>query len=217
MTHIRLRTHLVQSVSIIAFALLFSLTLSAQNSGRGFLKAQGGATFGTVNTDPAGAAGFGVRINGFADLFAEAGAINDVMTPRMKDDLDAINALLSLEFGYPLSLDTKFPVQYAIFGSRFTVPLKSALTPFFEVAGGISRASFSNVEAIISGIDVSPLVRSELTQETFADFMFSASAGVHIAVTRRFGIDVGYRYFRISTDPPAPIAGMFYSGIVYRF
>ncbi len=203
--------------ALAAFLLLLTPALTAQNSGRGFLKAQGGATFGTINTDPAGAAGFGVRINGFADLFAEAGAINDVMTPRMKDELDAILALLSLDLGYPVSFDTKVPVQYAIFGSRFTVPFKSALTPFFEVAGGISRTSFSNVEALISGIDVSPVVRSEISQETFADFMFSASAGVHIAVTRRFGIDVGYRYFRISTDPPAPIAGMFYTGIVYRF
>ena len=203
--------------ALAAFLLLLTPALTAQNSGRGFLKAQGGATFGTINTDPAGAAGFGVRINGFADLFAEAGAINDVMTPRMKDELDAILALLSLDLGYPVSFDTKVPVQYTIFGSRFTVPFKSALTPFFEVAGGISRTSFSNVEALISGIDVSPVVRSEISQETFADFMFSASAGVHIAVTRRFGIDVGYRYFRISTDPPAPIAGMFYTGIVYRF
>ena len=96
------------------------------------------------------------------------------------------------------------------------MPLKSALNPFCEVAGGISRTSFSNV-ALVHGIDVAPLFRSDLSEDTYADFMFSATAGVHIAVTRHFGIDIAYRYFRISSAPPSPAAGMIYSGIVYRF
>ena len=217
MTPSTLRPTPAHLAALAACLLLFTPALAAQNSGRGFLKAQAGATLGTVNTDLSGAGGFGVRLNSFADLFAEAGAINDVMTPKMQNELDSILALIALESGVPLQFSTKIPCQYSIFGARITIPFNSALTPFFEVGAGISRTSFSNLQARLHETDLSPLVRSELNEETFADFMFSGSAGIHVAVTRRFGIDVAYRYFRISTTPPAPIAGMIYSGIIYRF
>lgn len=206
------------SLAVLSLLLFLSIPpLPAQNSGRGFVKAQAGATLGTVNRNLASAGGFGVRLNSFADLFAEVGKINDVMTPAMQSQLNNQHDLLAEQAGIPLQLSSKFPSQYTLLGTRITIPLKSALNPFFEIGGSISRTSFSNVLALVHGVDVGPVFRPGSAKDTYADFMFSASAGVHIAVTRRFGIDVAYRYFRISTTPPAPIAAMIYSGIVFRF
>ena len=90
--------------------------------------------------------------------------------------------------------------DYGFIGSRVTVPVQSLITPFFEIGGGAGR--------------LSPHLRR--SQQIDTNFMFTASGGVHLAATRRFGFDFAYRYFRIFTAT-AIARSQFYAGVVYRF
>ena len=155
---------------LAAFSLLLTPALTAQNSGRGFLKAQAGSTFTDGEANLTASGGFGVRITDSLDLFAEAGTIRN-----------------TCDFG--------------VLGSRITLPLRSVLTPFFEIGGGAGR--------------LAPNLRSEL-QRMDTRFMLTASGGIHLAATRRFGFDFAYRYLRISANN-AVSRSQLYAGIVYRF
>ena len=78
MTPITLKPSLAHLAALAACFLLFSPALSAQNSGRGFLKAQAGMTLFSDGGDVAAGGGFGVRLTSYLDLFAEAGTVLDV-------------------------------------------------------------------------------------------------------------------------------------------
>ena len=171
MTPSTLKPPLAQLAAIVAFSLLLTPTLTAQNSGRGFIKAQAGSTLFGSESNLTASGGFGVRITDYLDLFAEAGTVRNVC-----------------DFGF--------------FGSRITMPIRSVITPFFEIGGGAGR--------------VAPNLRTEL-QSVDTRLMLTASGGIHLAATRRFGFDIAYRYFRVSTDMPAITASQVYAGIVFRF
>ena len=207
----------MRCAALAALALLFSSALAAQNSGRGFVKAQAGTTLLGLDYGLAAGGGFGVRLTESLDLFAEAGTMQDAMTPALRDELAAAAVLISRDFSVPLELTGTLPAQYGLFGSRITIPLRSVVTPFFEVGGGAARLSY-DLESSIGGVIHSPFFRDFFRRELLeVRFMLSASAGAHLAVTRRFGFDFAYRYFRISTDRPALAGSQAYVGIVYRF
>ena len=159
---------LTRCAAIAALLLLFSPALDAQNSGRGFVKAQAGTTLPGLDYGLAAGGGFGVRLTESLDLFAEAGTVREVC-------------------------------EYALIGARFTLPIRSVVTPFFEIGGGGAR--------------LAPHLQSE--QPAF--YKLAATGGLHLAATRRFGFDFAYRYFRISTGRPALAGSQAYVGIVYRF
>ena len=195
--------------------LLFVPSLPAQNSGRGFIKGQAGTTLFGMESGLTAGGGFGVRLTEYLDLFAEAGAVQNVMTNKLQDELDSLASVFALEFDVPIDLNTKIPCQYGFFGSRFTVHSRSVITPFFEIGGGAARLTY-DLRAEVAGIDLAPSVREEIGELINAELMLAASAGVHLAATRRFGIDIAYRYFRIFTAP-AITGSQVYAGIVYRF
>ncbi len=157
--------------ALAAFSLLLTPALNAQNSGRGFLKAQAGSTFTNGEANLTASGGFGVRLNGSLDLFAEAGTIRN-----------------TCDFG--------------LLGSRITLPLKSVVTPFFEIGGGAGRFA--------------PHLRSKL-QRMDTRFMLTASGGIHLAATRRVGFDFAYRHVRFASGRPGFSTNLLYAGIVYRF
>ena len=196
--------------------LLFVPFLSAQNSGRGFIKGQAGTTLFGMESGLTAGGGFGVRLTEHLDLFAEAGTVQNVMTNKLQEELDALASVFALEFDIPIDLTTKIPCQYGFFGSRITVPIRSVITPFFEIGGGAARLTY-DLRAEVAGIDLAPSVREEIGELINAELMLAASAGIHLAATRRFGIDIAYRYFRISTEAPAITGSQVYAGIVYRF
>ena len=169
MTRFALNPSLARYFALAALTLLFTPSLTAQNSGRGFLKAHAGMTLLNDGGDVAAAGGFGVRLTSYLDLFTEAGTVLDVS-------------------------------DYGFIGSRITVPVESLITPFFEIGGGAGR--------------LSPHLRR--SQQVDTNFMITASGGIHLAATRRFGFDFAYRYFRIFTAT-AIARSQFYAGVVYRF
>lgn len=205
------------ALTVLSLLLFLSVpSLHAQNSGSGFIKAQAGTTLFGMEPGLTAGGGFGVRLTEYLDLFAEAGTVQNVMTNKLQDELDSLVSVFSLEFDVPVSLSTKIPCQYGFFGSRITLPFQNILVPFFEIGGGAARLTY-DLRPEVAGIDLAPSVREEIGELVNAELMLTASAGVHLAATRRFGIDIAYRYFRISTEAPAITGSQVYAGIVYRF
>ena len=168
MTHPKHKPALTRCASIAVLLLLLLPALAAQNSGRGFVKAQAGTTLLGLDTGLAAGGGFGVRLTESLDLFAEAGTVQNVC-------------------------------EYGFFGARFTLPIQSVVTPFFEFGAGAGR--------------LAPTFGTEQP----SNLKLTAAGGLHLAATRRFGFDFAYRYFRISTDRPGLAGSQVYVGIVYRF
>ena len=196
--------------------LLFSPSLAAQNGGRGFLKGHAGLTLGVSSSKLSAGGGFGVRLTKHLDLFAEAGSLQDVMTRPLQDELDAIALLTAVELGAPVNLTATIPAQYGLIGTRIALPLKSVITPFFEIAGGAARYTL-DLHTRIGGFNLAPLLRTGFGELTDAQFMLSGTAGAHLAVTQRFGFDFAYRYYRISTESPGIAGSQVHIGIVHRF
>ena len=205
------------ALTVLSLLLFLSVSsLHAQNSGRGFIKGQAGTTLFDMESGLTAGGGFGVRLTEYLDLFAEAGTVQKVMTNKLQEELDSLASVFALEFDIPVDLTTKIPCQYGFFGSRITVPIRSVITPLFEIGGGAARLTY-DLRAEVAGIDLTPSVREEIGKLINAELMLAATAGVHLAATRRFGIDIAYRYFRISTEAPAITGSQVYAGIVHRF
>ncbi len=196
--------------------LLFIPSLAAQNSGRGFIKGQTGTTLFGMESGLTAGGSFGVRLTEHLDLFAEAGTVLNVMTNRLQEELDSLASVFALEFDIPVDLATQIPCQYGFFGSRISIPIRSVITPFIEIGGCAARLTY-DLRAEVADIDLAPSVREEIGEILNAELMLAASAVVHLAATRRFGIDIAYRDFRISTEAPAITGSQVYAGIVYRF
>ena len=216
MTPSTLKPSLAHLAALAACFVLFAPPLTAQNSGRGFVKAQSGMTFGGTISKLSAGGGFGVRLTNYLDLFAEAGSMQDVMTPALQSELDASILAISSQFGVPVELSARIPSKYALFGSRITVPLRSVLTPFFEIGAGGASLSL-DLRSNPGGLVHSAVFRDQFSAPIDSHFMLFATAGTHLAVTRRFGFDFAYRYFRISTDAPGVSGSQVFVGIVYRF
>ena len=151
---------------VAAHVLLFSPSLTAQNSGRSFVRGQAGTSFDNIGSSFTAADGFGVRLTEYLDLFAEAGMMQDVC-------------------------------DYGFFGACFMLPIRSVITLFFEI--GAAR--------------ITPTLRVEQP----SNLKLTATAGAHLAATRRFGFDFAYCCFGISTDRPGLAGSQVHVGIVYRF
>ncbi len=76
MTPSTLQPALARFAALTALALLITPSLTAQNSGRGFIKAQAGTTLFSDQYDLTASGGFGVRLTDYLDLFSEAGTVN---------------------------------------------------------------------------------------------------------------------------------------------
>ena len=216
MTLSRLRPSFAYPAALAAFSFLFTPALAAQNSGRGFIKAQAGSTLLSGESNLTASGGFGVRITGYLDLFAEAGTLQDVRTNELQSNLASLSTLAAEEFSVPLDLNRPISCQYGFFGSRITIPMRSVITPFFEIGGGAGRLDVQSPGFIPSFV-LTYLVDQQINRYKKTHPLLAAGGGVHLAVTRRFGIDIGYRFLRVFTSKPAIIANQVHAGIVYRF
>ena len=169
MTHPKHKPALTRCAATAALLLLLLPSLDAQNSGRGFVKAQAGTTLPGLDTGLAAGGGFGVRLTESLDLFAEAGTVQNVC-------------------------------EYGFFGARFTLPIRSVVTPFLEVGGGAGR--------------LAPTLRTEQP----SNLKLTATGGLHLAATRQVRLRLRLPLLPDLDRPPRPYrASQAYVGIVYRF
>ena len=209
---ISIRLYLIAAFSLL---LLTPPSLTAQNTGRGFVKAQLGSTLLGSHNSFTGTGGFGVRLNSSLDLFTEAGILLDARDQKISDDLAHLTSL-SQDFGASLNLNRTVPARYVIFGPRFTAPIKSVITPFFELGGGAAALTFDDPGFIPSFV-VTVTVNDYLSRYRQPRPLVVAGGGIHLAVSTRFGIDIGFRRFHIFAPQSAITNFQAYSALVYRF
>lgn len=211
----------MRSTAIAFLVVVLAPSLGAQFGERGFVRGLGGVTLGGADTSAAGGLGAGLRLNKHLDVFAEAGAIGNVLPPEIQNYLhNSLNVAAALE-GVPLKLDVRLPNQYGIAGFRVNLPTGNVVTPFLETGGGAGRVSLELDSFEVLGIDLTPELREYLRRElvdlNITKLLIAAGGGISISAAQRVGFDVGYRYQRIFTDEPAITTSLVYAGVIWRF
>jgi opacity protein-like surface antigen len=181
---------------------LTAVPASAQNE-RGFVRGLGGVTFGTAETSTIFGGGGGVNVGRSLQITGELGRISDVLPEDLRDQLDFISALVSLQFGVPVRVDATAPAFYGLGGVRYTMPA-GRIRPFAEAQGGFARITF-DIDAEVAGIDASREIEDEANLDSVTEFLLGLGGGVTLPVTDRVAIDIGYRYGRIFTEDPVVI------------
>ena len=187
---------------------------SAQGE-RGFVRVLGGFTFGAAETSSIFGGGGGVNVGDRVQITGELGHMGDVLPEELRDDLDLVSALLTLELGLPVSLDATAPTFYGLGGVRYSSPT-GRVRPFAEAQGGFARITF-DIDAEIAGLDLSQDVEDEADLESGTEFLLGLGGGVTFMFTDTVGIDVGYRYGRIFTDDPAINTNAVYGAVRFNF
>jgi opacity protein-like surface antigen len=182
----------------------------AQNE-RGFVRGLGGVTFGTAETSTIFGGGGGVNLGGGVQITGEVGRIEDVLPKELRDELDVVSALISLELGVLISVDATAPATYGLGGVRYTSPV-GRVRPFAEAQAGFAHISL-DLDAEIAGLDLSKELEDEADLESGNEFLLGLGGGVTIMFTDTVGIDVGYRYGRIFTDEPAINTNAVYAAV----
>jgi opacity protein-like surface antigen len=190
--------------NVAACAMLLALAAGSgtawAQSGSGFVRGIGGVTFGTA--DPGGlfGGGIGKDVAPMLQIAGDAGRLSDILPSELRDQLQELGDIYSSLLGVPVTLDATAPAFYAAAGARVLVPSDGRLQPFLEVQGGIVRVSF-DVAASVGSEDISDILEEQLDLETASDFLMVFGGGVGIGVTNALGVELGYRYHRIFSDP----------------
>jgi opacity protein-like surface antigen len=197
---------------LVSGVLTLGVSPAAAQGGAGFVRGTGGATFGTADAGAVVGGGFGIAVGPNVQIVGDFARVTDILPSEIRDGLDLISALISLEVGLPVSIDATAPAFLATGGVRFDVPARGRVRPFVEVQGGVARISF-DLEADVAGIDISREVEEEADLESGSEFVVAAGGGVAIALTEAVGLDFGYRYHRIFTDDPAVNVNAVYASV----
>lgn len=130
MTPMTPKPALSRLAALAAFSLLLTPALTAQNSGRGFIKAQGGSTFTNGEANLTASGGFGVRLNGSLDLFAEAGTIRNTC------DFGFLGSRITLPFRSVITPFFELGGGAGRTAARLRPELQSVTTRFMLTASG---------------------------------------------------------------------------------
>jgi opacity protein-like surface antigen len=170
---------------------------AAQSTGHGFVRALGGVTFVTETSWIAGA-GVGVNVHARAQIVGEAGHIANTLSKDLQEDLDRTAAGYGNVFGAPLTLDAQAETFYGFGGLRVTGDPSRRVMPFVEGGAGVAHVQ-GDIHASAGGMDLSARLTFDIpAAETHP--LATVGGGIAVALHRRIGLDVGYRYIRIWVD-----------------
>lgn len=209
-----IRLFMTGAAAVVALAV--AAPASAQSST--YAAGLGGVTFGTE-----GSAGVGARLGvplGGSGTFVifEIGRLFNVMPQEIADVVELVEDLVELETGENVSLDVSIPATYGFAGLRWSPPTDGRrLAPFVEGGFGFGRMSVSIGEAVVGGVNVRPIIRREIGDETNAEALLALAVGVRVPFSPQTSLDLGYRYTRIFTDDPVVNTSMIYGAINYSF
>lgn len=213
----KLRGLLTAAAVVVSIAV--TSPASAQSST--YAAGLGGVTFGTVGSTAVGAR-LGVPVGGGGTfVIFEIGRMMNVMPQDVADTVELLEDLAELETGEDVSLEVSVPATYGFAGLRWspvTAGSGRRIAPFVEGGFGFGRISLNIDEAEVGGIDVSPIIRDELGDQTSdTEALLALGGGVRVPFHPRASVDIGYRYSRIFTDDPTINSSMVYGAINYAF
>jgi hypothetical protein len=203
------------------FAALAALTVSAspvlaQSASPAFVRGSGGVTFmsepgalfsGTV----------GVRLTPSLHVIGDVGRLTNILPRTIQHDLDVAARMMGPAYGASLTIDGRAPGLYALGGIRVSRAMRQRAVLFIEAGGGLARGT-SRITARASGRDVSREVTAALhIKHSERRGAAAIGGGVAMPLTRRLGLDLGYRYLRIFTDDPRINTGAMTAGLRLGF
>lgn len=164
---------------------------------RGF----GGVTF---MSETAGIVGMsvGVQVHPRLEVFAEGGRLTNVLPHSLQRDLDDAARSFGTYYGAPLRIDGRAPAVYGLAGVRFSHQVGAKARVYVDAGAGSARGT-SDISAHAGGRDVSTSVVAALgIKKSETGGLIAAGGGLVVEVTRRLGLELGYRFMRIFTDDP---------------
>jgi opacity protein-like surface antigen len=190
-----------RAAALLPVLLLAASPAAAQADSRGFVRGAGGVTFVTETAVVLGGA-VGFRVHDRVQVFGEAGRLTNVLPRHLQRDLDEAARMLGSTFGGPLSIDGRAPGVYGIAGVRIEAPATGRAALFGEAGVGAARGT-SDIRARAGSVDVSEsVVRALSIKESESAPAVAFGGGIAVPVTRRLGVDIGYRFMRIFIDDP---------------
>lgn len=207
---------------------------------RGYVEGIGGFDVSSVPaassslTSGNGGAQVSLRIVKRVMAFGELGRFQDLQPQSEQTTVDSTVAALSTTAGLNVIGTTKMPATYGLGGIRFEGPTRGRVTPYVLGGIGVARLSptvqFAYSDGVLPNADPTasaPPVGQDVTTQIVSAgdfalpsptsaFMFSAGAGASFNVAKRWALDAGYRFSRISSDAPIHAQGLTF-GMGYRF
>jgi opacity protein-like surface antigen len=173
----------------------------ADDAFRASVRGFGGMTFMSETAGIFGA-GLGIRIHEHVEMIGEVGRLTNVLPHELQRDLDDAARAFGTYFGAPLTIDGRAPGVYGFGGVRVSRQAGARLRIFAEAGGGTARGE-SRITAFAGSTNVSREVADALgLRKSETAGLIIAGGGVIVPLTRRIGLDLGYRVMRIFTDDP---------------
>jgi hypothetical protein len=202
---------------------LFAQTERAYVSGLGGFAVTPDTTSGNVLGE------VGVRVAPHIVVFGDVGQFRDVQPSAVQPTVDATTAMLQT-VGLNVTGTARVPAFYSVGGVRYEFQRQTRVEPY--VLGGIGfarmmpTAEFSYASGPLPD-GSTPAVGTDVTSQLVSandftapaattSFMYTIGGGVDVPVTRRWVVDAGYRFSRISSDTPVNVQGVNF-GLGYRF
>lgn len=170
-------------------------------TGRGVVRGFGGVTF---MSETAGIVGMsvGVHVHSRLEIFAEGGRLTNVLPHHLQRDLDDAARAFGSYFGAGLRIDGRAPAVYTFGALRVSHQAGTRARIYADAGGGLAHGT-SAITARAGGQDVSTSVVAALgIRKSENAGLITVGGGVIVDLTRRLGLELGYRFMRIFTDDP---------------
>jgi hypothetical protein len=174
---------------------------------RGNVRGFGGMTF---MSETAGIIGMsvGVQVHPRVEIFAEGGRLTNVLPHHLQRDLDEAARDFGTYFGGPLRIDGRAPAVYTFGAVRVSHQASPRARLYVDAGAGAARG-WSDIRAFSGTVNVSAAVVSAIGIKKSEDAgLLTFGGGMIVTVTDRLGMELGYRFLRIFTDPRISTANM---------
>ena len=220
----------MKALMIVASATLLTAAPLYAQTERGYVTGVGGftATLDTTSCDVVGEVG--IRVARHLLVFGDVGQFHNLQPSDAQPAVDNTTAFLAQTQGVTVLGTPRVPAWYSVGGLRYEVPTQHRVLPYVIGGIGFTRLNPTAQFTYSSGTlpdGSTPSVGSDVTSQLVSAgdftappastaFMFTLGGGVEVPVTRRWAVDAGYRFSRVSAETPLNAQGATF-GFGYRF
>ncbi len=175
----------------------------------------------TVGNQRGGAAQttVGVNLTPYLRITGEYGHLSSILPQSVADDVNAQANTYATQFGNTATTSGTLRADTFSALVRVHTDSKQTVGAYLEAGGGVAHLSGSYFATMVDPINGNSDITSQVTEPLLTSStqgLFSIGGGVTFAINGRTGLDVGYRFNRISGDTPIN-SGSFYTGLQLRF